>query len=81
MYIERSETHWRTVPFFKEPGLSQRLPKDSAHAYEVHRAWPCTMLHGLAGLTGHFLLRLFPGRGQPMKYHHLYRVMEKPKVS
>ena len=46
--------------FVKDASLSRRLSKESAHADEVHRAWPSMMSRGLANLTTvHLALEMY----------------------
>ena len=38
-------------PFQKDPGLSRRLAKSSAHPFSVHASWPRAMIKNLKLLT------------------------------
>ena len=49
--IRREEGRLVTFPFLKDPGLSRKLAASSAHAHEVHVAWPRMMLKNIEGLS------------------------------
>ena len=51
MTIRREEDRLVTLPFLKNPRLSRRLSASSAHAHEVHAAWPRMMLRRIGALS------------------------------
>ena len=40
-----------TEPFLKDPGLSRKLARTSAHPVEIHKAWPKMLMRGVNDLT------------------------------
>ena len=49
--ICRSDTRILTLPSPKDPGLSRRLSRKSAHPWSVHVCWPRMMIGRVASLT------------------------------
>ena len=49
--IRREGNRLITLPFLKDPGLSRRLSRLSAHPHEIHAAWPRMLLKKVAALT------------------------------
>ena len=51
LVIRRERNRLVKAPHLKDPGLSRRLSRFSAHPHEIHRSWPKIMLNRAASLT------------------------------
>ena len=51
LILRREGNRIVTLPHLKDPGLSRRLSKQSAHALEVHKSWPKVMMKNVASIT------------------------------
>ena len=49
--VQRDGEHLNTFPYLKDPGLSRRLSRHSAHPHEVHKSWPKMLLKHADELT------------------------------